>query len=179
MAWLFIKEGDWHLKIDTKEQLENYLEEAEKMFQTDQNHFAGLQKCKNGEQYTVQHSEYGFLARHLAEWTGSNALDAYSQIPALQKEAMEKVLNETGSLLINRSGGFHTGKNMSEAHPFVWKNSLTFPKYSKNDIRIKRFQDGKHYYAYIGDVQVRDGDTLKWNTEEEAIAAATSYIRKG
>ena len=35
---------------------------------------------------------------------------------------------------------------------------------------------GEHYYAYIGNMQVRDGDILKWNTYEEAYSKALEYI---
>ena len=50
-------------------------------------------------------------------------------------------------------------------------------KFDKNDIRIEKFPYGAHYYAYVGDVQVKDGTTLKWNTYEEARRQAEKYVR--
>lgn len=46
----------------------------------------------------------------------------------------------------------------------------------KNDIRIKKFPYGNHYYAYIGDMQVKDGNIIKWNTYEDAHRAALSVL---
>ena len=35
---------------------------------------------------------------------------------------------------------------------------------------------GNHYYAYIDDVQVRDGDKLKWDSYDEAYSYASSLV---
>jgi hypothetical protein len=58
----------------------------------------------------------------------------------------------------------------------VRRANIDFPKYHEQDIHIARFPDGQHYYAYIGDMQVRDGDILKWDTYDEAFAQAQKYI---
>lgn len=55
---------------------------------------------------------------------------------------------------------------------FVHRDELKWPLYTSDQIRIKKFDDGTHYYAYIGDAQVRDDNgVLKWDTEEAARAA--------
>ena len=59
---------------------------------------------------------------------------------------------------------------------FVRRKELVFPNFKRDEIRIKKFPNGEHYYAYIDDMQVRDGDTLKWNTYEEAYNQALSMI---
>lgn len=65
---------------------------------------------------------------------------------------------------------------------FVRRKELVWPTFNVNDIRIKSFQGGQHFYAYVDDVQVREGsgnDTkLKWDTYEEAYQAALSYINQ-
>ena len=43
---------------------------------------------------------------------------------------------------------------------------------------MKQFPGGEHYYAYIGDMQVRDGDTLKWNSYQEAYEMALSLLEE-
>lgn len=35
---------------------------------------------------------------------------------------------------------------------------------------------GCHYYAYIGDMQVKDGNIIKWNTYEEAHRVALAVL---
>lgn len=39
-----------------------------------------------------------------------------------------------------------------------------------------KIDKGQHYYAYVGDMQVRDGDVLKWNTYDEASIRACALV---
>ena len=90
---------------------------------------------------------------------------------------MLKVLNETGAIYVNRKGGFHG--NYKVYDNFVHRTTLDFPRFYSKDIRIKRFEDGTHWYAYVGDMQVRDGDILKWNSYDEAYNQAKKYVFGG
>jgi hypothetical protein len=58
---------------------------------------------------------------------------------------------------------------------FVSKRFL-WPNWQADDIRTEQWTEGYHWYAYVGDVQVKEGDTVKWASEEEARAAAFRYI---
>lgn len=46
------------------------------------------------------------------------------------------------------------------------------------DICISQFTGGTHYYAYVGDMQIREGENLKWNSYEEAYKKACEVVRK-
>ena len=59
---------------------------------------------------------------------------------------------------------------------FCRRKQLVFPHFRREDIRIKQFNGGRHWYAYVGDMQIRDGDQLKWNTKEAAQAAAEAMV---
>ena len=59
---------------------------------------------------------------------------------------------------------------------FCRRNELVFPKFTEADIRIKQFDGGKHYYAYFGDMQLRDGDNLKWDSYGQAHDVAMDII---
>ena len=39
-----------------------------------------------------------------------------------------------------------------------------------------KIDKGQHYYAYVGDMQVRGGDVLKWNTYDEAYIRACALV---
>ena len=43
---------------------------------------------------------------------------------------------------------------------------------------ISQFTGGTHYYAYVGDMQIGDGEILKWNSYEEAYKKACEAVRK-
>ena len=91
------------------------------------------------------------------------AIESFSSMVAMN---MLNSLQETGAIYINRVGGYHGYYKDSKENGFVRRKELVFPDFKKDEIRIKKFSNGEHYYAYIDDMQVRDGDTLKWNTYE-------------
>ena len=104
------------------------------------------------------------------------AIESFSSMVAMN---MLNSLQETGAIYINRVGGYHGYYKDSKENGFVRRKELVFPDFKKDEIRIKKFSNGEHYYAYIDDMQVRDGDTLKWNTYEEAYKQAISFIEEG
>lgn len=86
---------------------------------------------------------------------------------------LHKDILENGETFVNSVGG----KTFSlEYDQFVWRKDLVFPNYTISDIRIKRFEKGVHYYAYVGDTQLRNGDKIKWNTYEEAYNFAKAIV---
>ena len=104
------------------------------------------------------------------------AIESFSSMVAMN---ILNSLQETGAIYINRVGGYHGYYKDSKENGFVRRKELVFPDFKKDEIRIKKFSNGEHYYAYIDDMQVRDGDTLKWNTYEEAYKQAISFIEEG
>ena len=83
-------------------------------------------------------------------------------------------LKSYGVVYINREGGSTYDLSYTQ---FCRRKELVFPDYSLGDIRVKQFGGGEHFYAYIGDMQVRDGDELKWNTYAEAYQHAERIVR--
>lgn len=94
------------------------------------------------------------------------------------ESAMHKLqtIETYGCIFINENGGCHADYDGEHQYEFVRKSELVFPDFKKQDIRIRQFPGGTHFYAYIGKTQVRDGDTLKWNTYEEAYKQALHYL---
>lgn len=88
--------------------------------------------------------------------------------------AKVNALSDGNDLYFNPNGGWHYDKKKAYTQ---WYDSdkLIWPDFKENQIKIERFPAGEHYYAYVGNMQVRDGDTLKWNTYEEAYEHAKQY----
>lgn len=78
-----------------------------------------------------------------------------------------------GPIYINAYGGWHSGGEYSD---WLHRDKPIFPDFGKEQIRVKKFEGGSHYYAYIGDLQIRDGEILKWNTYSEAYNQALKYV---
>ena len=176
MTWTFIKEKDWQLRIDSEEQLVEYYTKN-KMFENDRKHFHKLLKDNGESSYNVvAHSVFGGMVKNISKEYDLSFDEAYELIKNIQFSSMLNILRKTGVIYINRVGGFHTERENQDTTRFVHREKLEWPRYYSDDIRIKKFDDGTHYYAYIGDAQVRDtGGILKWDTEEEARKAAKKY----
>lgn len=100
----------------------------------------------------------------------------YGGFERLQTEfgmALHRDIEENGETFVNRVGGKTFSLNYDQ---FVWRENLVFPNYTVADIRIKQFDGGKHYYAYVGDIQLRNGDKLKWDTHNEAYDFAIAIV---
>lgn len=112
----------------------------------------------------------------LAQHRGISIIEVARQLGIESSYIQLDLLDKGFNLYFNRAGGWQYGKN--EFTQWVDKDELVFPVFKKNEIKIKQFIDGTHFYAYIDNMQVRDGDTLKWNTYEEAYNKALQVIGK-
>lgn len=86
-----------------------------------------------------------------------------------------RTMEEYGAIYINCVGGYTFGLNYNQ---FCRRKELVYPDFKASDIRIKQFQGGEHYYAYVGDIQVRDGEIFKWNSYKEAYDKALEVIEE-
>ena len=82
-------------------------------------------------------------------------------------------LHKDGVVYINPAGGRIHHLDYTQ---FCRKKELSFPHFTEKDIRIKQFNGGKHYYAHVGNVEVKDGDARKWDTYDEAYKAAKALV---
>lgn len=90
-------------------------------------------------------------------------------------DAQVTAMNEEGAIYINSLGGWCI-KPVGKRFQFMWKDTMYFPNFTESDIKVSKFKGGTHYYAYIGNMEVRDGDIFKWNTREEAYNMAKSCL---
>ncbi len=188
-SWTFILAEDkesrgWWLKITDPEQLLEYHEK------TDGARYEGVirnrAEGRRLEDMTMEEriaatleGNRNFLyeqaAVMIAGRSGGSFIDG---IKGLQLETFQSELRnirEYGAVFMNRVGG-HTF--LLKYSQFVHRKEPIFPSYRREDIRVRRFEGGSHFYAFVGDMQVRKGDTLKWNTLEAARKAAEAVLEE-
>ena len=54
-----------------------------------------------------------------------------------------------------------------------WPTTPQLPK-----IKLFTWPNGKHWYAYVNDVEVMENGQIKWNTPQEAEQAAQRFLLK-
>lgn len=187
MQWLFelfdknTKNQGWWLKITNIQQLMLLSNSENGLLQTQYKHaFENYLKDKEFNPFSVEHGP------HIKEAGLTYYLALVSQnkktpfIPILEQTIKERIknmtqiLSEYGYVHINKNGGFCAHEKKADA--FLYKKDMSFPEFTENNIHVKQFPGGKHYYAYIGNMQVTDKDIRKWNTYEEAYEQAKAYL---
>lgn len=104
--------------------------------------------------------------------------DTWYEFQKLQKsqcDEMTRMILEGSTLYVNANGGYSI--HMNDAVNRYESEALIWPVFSEADIRIKKWPGGTHYYAYIGPIQVKELDTLKWDSESDARMAAMRYVK--
>lgn len=187
MEYLFVfKEGGWWLKISSLEELIEYHE------QTNGKRYGNvLDNFIQGKEFNLMrkgqptnthmpHYKEANLTMAIAYHASNNKMSIIESISdyigTIARNQLRDLM-DYGAIFINRFGGYHGDVDQS-FNKFVRRKQLVFPDFKENEIRVEQFPNGKHYYAYIGDTQVRDGDILKWDTYKEAYKKALEYIRE-
>ena len=172
------KDNGWWLKISSIEELDDYYNKVDNMRASDcfekliNSREFGAKDGKLKPHADAQAMALGFYAinRKL------NPIEATLMMQEDKYKVQSSCLDDGDSLYINSVGGWHSGSYECD----MWYDSedIVFPDLQQDDIKVKQFPMGTHYYAYVGSLQVRDGNTLKWDTYEEAYNHAIALIKK-
>lgn len=177
----------WWLKVSNTEELKEYNENAKspiiKAFKSATNcrefesaetwemlHKLGIKSVPLKPHVTYE----GFALGTYAQNNGISLMEAAVKLDIEKITQQVEALEQGFNVYINKNGGWHSGKN--DYDDWYRSETLAFPNFKKNQIKVEKFPMGEHYYAYIDKMQVRDGDTLKWNTYEEAYAHALAIV---
>lgn len=181
-----IESKGWWLKIDSIEKLVDYHEktgsgkfdEAFSMYLNDGYPYEILEKLSVEERIKkMQDKDFKILLGAVMQ-AEKNELSILGGFRSLNIEiglGQMRTMEEYGAIYINCVGGYTFGLNYNQ---FCRRKELVYPDFKASDIRIKQFQGGEHYYAYVGDIQVRDGEIFKWNSYKEAYDKALEVIEE-
>lgn len=188
MEYLFVfSKGGWWLKIDNIEKLTDYqkkvgmsrFENALQMY-LDKGHPSEiLETLKDQPEKRIElmgNRDFKYLqaAVILAEQGKQNIFGGFRCLNIESGMTELRVMRAYGAVYINPVGG-HTYD--LEYTQFCRRKDLVFPDFKESDIRIQKYEAGCHYYAFIGDMQVRNGNQMKWNTRDAAYQMAKSIIQ--
>jgi hypothetical protein len=179
MKWKFVFfENHWRVAIYSIEQLMLYHEKTDYRWARAVKDYITV--------YEGQAHYSDSLANHIDVlariWGGEKGLSFVDATLRLKQMVITNCINhitENKVLLFNQVGGYMIRNDLDEFDKIKEKDDLMFPSFGEKDIRIKQWggdAKGTHYYAYIGDMQVTDGDILKWSTYAEAFEQAKKYV---
>lgn len=191
MDYLFVfADGGWWLKLDSIEKLIDYHKKTGNRYAGALDLYMSLRE-KAGSNAKIYEYVMDMPLSERIELMESRDFK-YMQAAIMQAQNIEgnifdgfrclnmefgmkeyKDIQEFGCTFLNSVGGSTFALDYTQ---FCRRKELVFPDFKKEDIRVKQFKDGVHWYAYIGDMQVRDGDTLKWNSCDEAYERALELV---
>ena len=175
MSYTFVynKKDGWWLKISSLRELMIYWETYTDLFEK------SLEKLPKTKEFGcgMEHADtidtmIGFYARSHKITFEEAKTDLLCDI----KKEQYKALNENGFIFINHKHGWNAVDR--ETEQFVHRRNLVFPDVKNGKIKIEKFPLGNHYYVFVDDIQLRNGDTLKWNTPEEAKEIVDNFIKE-
>ena len=117
--------------------------------------------------------------------TYSSLNDGSKSIFELSVLTMDRLLNDklecvrkAGKIFVSKTGGYFPQHRDFIVYDEcqIEDDRIIFPTYEEKDIRIKQWEGGSHYYAYVGAFQVEWEGESKWDTEELAMENAKSYL---
>lgn len=190
MKWKFIHNGtSWWLRIETAEQLSEYIRLTDsKRFGENMLNIANrAQMGKLDDTHNV--SQMAGSIQTLWQYSGEPLDVVTGKVMIACHNTYWKLLRESGFIHINPVGGCNAFATDIKA--VEYRDKLVFPHYTEKDIRIRtwEWEEKKngvnrpsgykyHWYAYLGDLQLKDGDVEKWNTREEAFAFAKTFLER-
>lgn len=171
MQTTFIYNGEsWWVKISDPQELLDYFN-IEWKRRADKAK-AEYERTQGGKLY--HYSDH--LANMCDIMRRQNFISFDEQLDNLRHETFKEMyhaLCDEKNVFINSKGGYNFEQEIRKE---LKKDNFDFPVFSMNDIHIKKWPGGNHYYAYAGNKQITNGDVVKWNTQKEAEEAAMKYL---
>ena len=162
--------GCWWLVIDNIEQLLEYKNK------TGSKYGHAIVKGINGEENPYQ--QLYDAAEVYARNRNVSVVQGMSMLADSMTDKQVDAISAGHILWFNEKGGYNYGLDRY-VPATVYRDKLLFPNYTKKDIRVSRWGGGQHYYAKVGEIEVKeyiDGEIImKWNTYEEAYEKALMY----
>ena len=190
MKWKFIHNGtSWWLRIETAEQLSEYirLTDGKRFGESMLNIANRAKRDKLDDTHNV--SPMASAIQTLWQCSGEPLDLVTGRVMVACHNTYWKLLRECGFIHINPVGGCNAFATDIKA--VEYRDNLIFPHYTEKDIRIRtwEWEEKKngvkrpsgykyHWYAYLGDLQLKDGDIEKWDTREEALAFAKTFLEQ-
>lgn len=122
-------------------------------------------------------SNWGLAIKVMMESRGEGIVGASSKLEYDILMTKIDMIRNWGGVYLRDSGSYMPFNNDFVVIEEMEMEEMVYPKYTKDQIRIIKWDGGKHYYAKLGKMDIVDDDgNQKWDTEEEARKVAEEYF---
>ena len=184
-TWLFVllnkgkPDAGWWLKLRNLQELDAYLSATNNKYgRAFQNYLQDGQFQPSqvghgkhiGEMPLTQAAYYGGINR------GMSMVESMADLANRTAKCMADAIAEHGYVYVNANGGWNSLPVQPDPGDFVHNRNLVWPNFTERDIKISQFPGGEHWYARVGPVEMRNGDSFRFYSREAARAAAETYL---
>lgn len=135
--------------------------------------FGDASRSREGGNPSGSHATKGAALATMAGIRGTSLADSLVKLNSNLYEGMVRTLEHAGRIFINSNGGYFGFKKSLKIEDTRCVFAYILPS---ENIRVTQWPNGKHYYAKVGDQDVVIDGIQKWNTFEEARAAADFFL---
>jgi hypothetical protein len=119
---------------------------------------------------------WGYLVELISSLKGESIIKTSCNLELEVFNSRMQCILQSGKMYLNTNGaGFPHSKDIEIVEEIEKEG---WPEYSKKDIKIIQWPNGKHFYAKIGKLDVVIDGIQKWDTYEEAKIAANNYFEE-
>lgn len=166
----------WWLKISNYDELAAYygLVNPTRYGNVFENYVYGKEYNKNSNEHMPHHKEEQLTQAVVmyAQQQKLNIINALKGFQLMVAEQQMREIEECGAIYINSCGGYHGYYKGDKEYAYVRRKNLVWPDFKREDIRVKQFPNGKHYYTYVGDLELKG----KCNSYERAYEKGLEYL---
>lgn len=124
-------------------------------------------------------SNWGSALEAKAKIKGTNIIEAGCELENQINNGKINCIIKYGCIYLNENSSYTILSDDFEIIDRINSNEMLYPSYSKEDINIKQWKGGTHWYATIGSMNVIDEKgNQKWNSYGEAEKEALKFFKK-
>lgn len=121
------------------------------------------------------HATKGGTITFLAGLKGISLVEALGKLNFDMMSGMHRILADSGRIFVGGNGGYFGMMSELEILDTHMVDKFILPT---EEVRIIQWPGGEHFYAKIGNQDVVVNGKQKWDTREEAEAAAKKFRRR-
>lgn len=196
--WCFCCEkesGIWWLRIETMEEFLAFVKEKGGFVQKGADMLLRVMRLQEGKtkpdddifsmmENLTPEQRFGLMQEDMAGWNilrgallaaedGMTVLDALRNLNMQFGISYAERLRRDGVLFLNQVGGCTIPFPYEN---FCFREQLVWPDFTERDIHVKQFPGGRHWYAYLGEIEIKYNGIKRFGTQKEAYDAAASLL---
>jgi len=124
--------------------------------------------------YTKHHSFEYLLSKLMACNNESSIVESYVKFHSDASNGRFKIMQKHGAIYIQQSRGYFCHSEDIKITAEIKTNEIIYPQ--GKGVRYIKWPEGKHWYAKIGNLDVKVDGKMKWDTKEEAEKAVKKFV---